>query len=208
MAINVTWDYIDETSFAAETPEAARAVAEQFVALARDPETVYEEDTSPAGLLITASECFYDANDPLQAYEAAREAQEAEGEAAPDKRVYLLDALLRTGQEAEATQLADEIRAEKLTDPLIYSFIGDSYDVVGNNHQAQVWFNRGIRMMDELIKDSDGYEPEEVAEMLEDREILILGRQLVRSEAGLEPDDLDHEALEILASHEDDEETE
>ncbi len=206
MAKKVTWDYIDETSYAAETPEAARATAEEFLAIVRDPNTEYDEDTSPAALYIAASECFYDALEPIKAYEAARDAQHAEGDVAPDKRVYLLDALLRTGQEIEGEQLADLIRDEKPQDPLVYSFIGDTYSDVDDTKQAVAWFNRGIRMMDSLIEQSTDLNLNEMAILLEDRELLILGRHVIREEAGLPKDDLDEEALEIFAAHEDDDE--
>ncbi len=202
MSTTVSWEFIDNTSFEAETPQAARAVAEQFTALARDPETVFEEDTSPAALLVAAAESWYDAGDDEAAFAVALEAQDAEGDAAPDKRVYLLDAALRTGKTGVALEIAEEIRQEKPLDPLIYSFIGESFNEVNDIHNAQVWLNRGIRMLDSLIRDSEGFDPEEVAEMLEDREILLLDRQLIRSEAGLESDELDEEALDILAYHE------
>jgi tetratricopeptide (TPR) repeat protein len=206
MPKTVTWDYIDETSFEAEKPEAARAVAKEFLALARDPETEYEDDTSPAALFISASECFYDALDPISAYEAAREAQDAEGDVAPDKRVYLIEGLLRTGQTAEADELAKAIRAERPNDPDVYSFLGDSYDAAGDLANGQRWYNMGIKMVEKIIDEEDDLDREELADVLEARELLLLGRQLIRHEAGLEPDELDEEALEILEEYDDEDE--
>lgn len=205
MPKTVTWDYIDETSYAAETPEAARAVAKDFLAIARDPATIYHDDTSPAALLVAASECFYDALDPIAAFEAAKEAQDADGEAAPDKRVYLLEGLLRTGQDAEATELADQLRAEATPDPLIYAFLGDTYDTAGQNQAGQDWYNLGIQIISGLIDDSDDLERDEVAELLEARELLVLGRQVIREDAGIPSDELDEEALELLEEYDDDE---
>jgi hypothetical protein len=142
MPKTVTWDYIDESSFKADDPQKALLIAEEFLAAARDPETFYDEDVTPAALFIAASESFYDALLPLRAYEAAREAQDAPGDAAPDKRVYLIEGLLRTGQEAEANELAKALRAEKPEDPMVYSFLGDSYDAAGDAHNAERWASR------------------------------------------------------------------
>ncbi|WGD37636.1 hypothetical protein [Lysinibacter sp. HNR] len=204
MVKTVTWDYIDETSFAAETPETARITAEKFLAIARDSHTEYGDDTSPAALYIAAAECFHDASLPRRAYEAAREAQDAEGEVAPDKRVYLLDALLRTNQQPEAQKLADTLGKENTQDPMVYSFVGETYAELHNTEQALDWFDRGIRMMDQLIDDASDLNLNELAQLLEDRELLILGRHAVREDAGLPADKLDEEALEIFAAHEED----
>jgi hypothetical protein len=203
MPKTVTWDYIDESSFKADDPEKALAVAEEFLAAARDPETFYDDDVTPAALFIAASESFYDALLPLRAYEAAREAQDAPGDAAPDKRVYLIEGLLRTGQEAEANELAKALRAEKPEDPMVYSFLGDSYDAAGDAHNAERWFDMGIEMVTKVINDADDLDRDELADAMETRELLILGRHAVRHAAGHAPDDLDEEALEILEEYDD-----
>ncbi|GAA3582959.1 hypothetical protein GCM10022198_02700 [Klugiella xanthotipulae] len=197
----MTWDYIDETSFDADTPDKAIAAAEGFLTLARDPQTRYEEDTSPAAVLISASECFYDGLEPLRAYEAAREAQDVEGEVAPDKRLYLIDALLRTGQTVEAGELAQAVWNEEILDPMVYSFLGDSYSSVNDVLAGQRWYDRGIRLIEKILEDADSFDRNELADIFESRELLLLGRQAVREDGGLPADRWDEEALEILAEY-------
>ncbi len=198
MPKTVTWDYIDETSYEADEPAKALAAALEFLSLARDGETEYDDDTSPAALFVAASECFVDADEPERSLEAALEAQDAEGEAAPDKRVYLIDALLRTGQAEEAEVISKQLLAEGPADPMVHSFLGDSYDEAGEATIAQRWFNVGIRMLDKMLEGEGDYDRDELADVLESRELLILGRLGVRERAGLPSDELDLEGLEIL----------
>jgi len=206
MPKTVTWDFIDETSYEADEPAKALAAAEEFLSLARDAETDYDDDTSPAALFVAASECFVDADEPERSLEAALEAQDAEGEAAPDKRVYLIDALLRTGASEEAEVISKQLLAEGPADPMVHLFLGDAYDGAGDATIAQRWYNVGIKMLDKMIEDESDLDREELADLMESREELILGRLDVRERQGLPSDDIDLEGLEIRAEDDGEEE--
>jgi hypothetical protein len=81
---------------------------------------------------------------------------------------------------------------------MVHSFLGDSYDEAGDATIAQRWFNVGIKMLDKMLEGESDFDRDELADVLESRELLILGRLGVRERAGLPSDELDLEGLEIL----------
>jgi predicted Zn-dependent protease len=96
-----------------------------------------------------------------------------------DPRVWLHDALLRTGRRDEATGLLRELKASRSRDPDFYTAIAESLEGQGLLGEANTWFTMGYHRCQHA----------DLPDALKD--VLLVGRLRVRREIGYPADDLD-----------------
>lgn len=120
-----------------------RAVADQLVAWARDPQP---DDVVTAKELLTRAgeqlEMVDDGQD--EALELYRRAAAAPGAADLDPRCHLLAVLLRRGDLEEAREVDRDLRRSRPTDALVYEYNAGSW-AAHDAQRALGWYNRGIR---------------------------------------------------------------
>ncbi len=88
------------------------------------------------------------AGEQAAALDLYRRAVLAPGTAPPDTRCWLHSALLTSGLVDEARQLADVLRREGPSDPMVFEVVGENFEEAGDLVQAHRWFTMGIRHLD------------------------------------------------------------
>lgn len=183
MRAPLTLGDLDELEQDAATPEQRRAAAARLAAWAEEMHPDDEEIT-PAWMLVRAADLLKAAGDPEAAVPLYRRACEAAGAAPPDARVYLHDALLRSGRTEEARALAEEIRRSRPADLDVFAFTGENYENSGDLEQAHRWYTLGVHRA--LEDGAAGFGQSVFAASL-----LLRARRRVRRALRLPPDDLD-----------------
>lgn len=176
-------DDIERLEVSARTPKAHREAAATLEAWAA--ESPPDDETSPAELLNAAAWHLEAVGDLDAALALHRRSVAARGDVPPDKRTYLHGALLRAGLQDEARQLADEVRRSAPSDPEVYAFMAENYELVGDLQQALRWMTIGLRHAELPGEDDD---PEDMGYQTV---YLLGGRRRVRQALGFPPDDLD-----------------
>jgi tetratricopeptide (TPR) repeat protein len=174
---------LDELEFEARTPEQRRTAAARLVAWAEEMHPD-DEEVTPAWMLVRAADLLKAAGDPEAAMPLYRRACASVGDAPPDARVYLHDALLRSGQAEEARALAEDIRRSHLADLDVFAFIGENYENAGDLDQAHRWYTLGVNRA--LDDGAAGFGAGVFAASQ-----LLRARRQVRRALQLPPDDLD-----------------
>lgn len=149
-----------------------------------------DDEATPAEMLVAAVWHLQQAGDHEQAVQVATAAVGAPGEAPPDVRCWLHDALVHAGRLDEAHALAGEIRRSRPTDPGVYLVIGEAYEGLGKLEEANRWFTTG-RVRLGLTSTSDA----RPSEMM----MLMGARRRVRAAQGFPPDEDDLAAAEHQA---------
>jgi predicted Zn-dependent protease len=178
-------DDVEELEFRARTADQHRAAADVLLAWAAERHPDDDEEVTPALLLVKAGEQLGFAGDPGAAVEAFRSAQTADGEVLPDVRCYLHHGLIEVGDVDGARRLADEVRRSKPTDPDVYVFLAEDYELVEDLVEANRWLNLGLRRLmaeDDELSDSQAI-------------VLLSARRRVRQALGFPPDEFDEESL-------------
>ncbi|ABW15803.1 conserved hypothetical protein [Parafrankia sp. EAN1pec] len=137
---------------------------------------VVANDTAAAGSVAAAAAAAMAADDPA-ADDATDDA--AAGVADIDPRVWLHDALVRKGDEAEATTLRAEIKSSRSTNPDVYAAVAETLAEHGRQQEALTWFTMGFHRCQDA--DVPVY-------MLH---LLLIGRRAIRRNLGFPPDELD-----------------
>lgn len=102
---------------------------------------------SRAKVLLRAGEQFQHAGDHARAVEVYRLAIEDGGEVYGDPRVYLADALLKTGDTGEALSLLAAIRDAKPDDPEVYRSVAEILYEQGDLLGAHTWSTSGADLI-------------------------------------------------------------
>lgn len=167
-----------------------RAVADTFRSWATDrDEFELEAEVSRASLFVSAGEYYLLADDLELALTMHRLAVADGGAAMPDARVYLISTLMKCKMLDEANTLADDLRATRPTDPIVYLFMGEGFEVEDQLSRAERWFNMGLGGM--MRGSVEGTEF--------DYDDLLIARRRVREAAGLSEDAMDADAATALA---------
>jgi hypothetical protein len=141
-----------------------------------------------ADFLVAAGTQLSYAGDDEAALATYREAATAAGFATPDVRCYLVDGLLRTGRGAEAREVAEAVGRDAPTDPDVFLYIGESFELAGDLPAAARWFTLGVARHQRVSG-------EDVPDVLD----LMIARRRVRQAQSLPEDDDDMYAeLELL----------
>lgn len=185
----LTYDDVEDL-VVAESPQEHEAAAQQLTRWAQ--ETHPDDGVSPAGLLAAAAEHHEQRGDTEQELEALRAAVSAEGDAPPDTRVWLHEALVRRGRLEEAQQVAAEIRRSRPCDADVYDLVGQAYEAAGELETANRWFTMGLTRLSRR-------EPGTVDDHGLRR--LALSRSRVRRELGHPPDETDALAQQQLEAY-------
>lgn len=111
--------------------------------------------------------------------DVAADESAAAGAADIDPRVWLHDALVRRGDEAEATTLRAEIKSSRSTNPDVYAAVAETLAEHGRQQEALTWFTMGFHRCQDA--DIPVY-------MLH---LLLIGRRAMRRNLGFPPDELD-----------------
>jgi tetratricopeptide (TPR) repeat protein len=144
-------------------------------------------EVNRAELLCTLAQFLgFDGEDD-RALELYRWAVEDGGFAAPDTRLYLAGALLQAGERAEADALMEAARQHNPTEPTVYAYAGEQFEMLGDLAAASRWYSTGWTRCAE----AEGASPTECT-------LLLTSRRRVRNAQGLLPDELDEIALEVL----------
>jgi tetratricopeptide (TPR) repeat protein len=176
-------DDIEMLEANARTPKAHRKAAATLEAWATESHP--DDETSPAAMLTAAAEHLQRAGDRDEALAVLRRSATAPGDVPPDKRCYLHSGLLGAGLHEEARQLAEEVRRSAPSEPDVYSFMAENYELTGDLQQALRWLTIGLRHV-ELPTDAD-----ELEEMAWQSTYLLRARRRVREALGFPPDELD-----------------
>ncbi|HWU46538.1 MAG TPA: hypothetical protein VN133_07255 [Humibacter sp.] len=169
-----------------------RTAAERFRAWATDARAYTLADgVSRAALLADAGEYFGYADDHDEAVRMFEAAIADGGPVAISPRVMLVRELFQAGRTEDAFALADELRRERSAGVTDYILLGSGFELIGENKQAQRWYAMGLRAIDSgsILASEFDYES------------LLIGRQRVRSNAGMPEDALDAAARAIMARH-------
>lgn len=190
MSEMITEDMVEELMYASNRGGTSThlAAAEALHEWSTLDATRFGDYVSAASLLVSAGEHFALGGDNDRAVQQFRLAVEANGDAPPDTRVYLLQGLLDAGFTEEAQEVADTIRRERPVDADVYVFIAESFELVGDHGRAQRWFSMGLRLADDRDVQLSEF----------DYELLLMGRRRVRQAAGMPEDVLDADAKEVL----------
>lgn len=169
----------------ARRPEQHIAAAQRLRGWAREIHP--DDEVDPAQMLVAAAWHLQQIGDHEQAVEVATLAVEASGDAPPDTRCWLHEALISAGLLDRARTLGAEIRRSRPTEPGVYLVVGESYEMIGELEEANRWFTTGrVRL--------GSTEPGSVPST----EIMMLmaARRRVRTELGFPPDEDDLAASE------------
>lgn len=191
MPRTITLADVDRAREAALTAD-PRAAAERFRSWAEDTARFrLQPELSRAALLADAGEYFGYAGDhdeSVRMFEAAI----ADGGPVPiSPRVMLVRELFQAGRTDDAFALADTLRREHPSDVTDYILLASGFELVGEDAQAQRWYAMGLRAVDSGTILASEF----------DYESLLIGRQRVRSNAGMPEDALDAAAIAVLARH-------
>jgi hypothetical protein len=181
----LTQDDVDEVVMAARSPEEHRAAAAQLEAWANQTHPA-DADVTPASLLVSAGEQLSLADDHASALRLFERAVAAEGESVPDVRCYLHNGLLQVGDTARAHRVAEEIRRSRLTDPDVYLFVGEGYELAGDLAEANRWLTLGLMKVLHQVEEDDQNELSGIGTL-----ILLAARRRVRRTLGFPPDEYD-----------------
>lgn len=179
----VSDDDIEELMFAVRTLEDHRRAAATLLAWADEEHE--DDEAEPARLLNAAAWHLEQMGEHEVGLALHRRAVAARGTVLPDARCYLHAALLKAGDEDEARQLGDEVRRAAPTDPDVYVFMGENYELAGDLRQALRWLNLGVRTLE--LPDPGGVRPSGAYAGF----VLLRARRRVREALGLPLDDLD-----------------
>jgi hypothetical protein len=176
----VTYDDIERLEASATTPATHRESAARLLAWAEEPHS--SDEAMPADLVSAAAWHLDQAGDAERALDLHRRAVTAEGTTTPDARCMLAAALFDAGRDAEARQVAEDLRR---SGPRIVDIAGmaEVFELVGDLKQAHRWVAMGLGRLD-LVADDDPLEDVEV-------ELLFNARRRVRQALGFPPDELD-----------------
>jgi len=168
------------------------AAAERFRSWAEETERfTLRPEVSRAALFADAGEYFGYAGDHTEAVRMF-EAAIADGGPVPiSPRVMLVRELFQAGRTDDGIALSDELRRERPTAVTDYILLGSGFELIGENAHAQRWYAMGLRAIDSGAIMASEF----------DYESLLIGRQRVRSNAGMPEDALDAAALAVLAQH-------
>jgi hypothetical protein len=187
----ITLDDVDRARESALTADTL-AAAERFRLWATDPHAyALGAGVSRAALLADAGEYFGYAGDHDESVRMFRAAIDDGGPVPISPRVMLVRELFQAGRTGDAFALADELRRERPADVTDYILLASGFELVGENTQAQRWYAMGLRAVDSGTIMASEF----------DYESLLIGRQRVRSNAGLPEDALDAAAIAVLAQH-------
>jgi tetratricopeptide (TPR) repeat protein len=176
-------DDIEQLQAGARSPKAHRKAAAELEAWATESHP--DDETTPAALLNAAAWHLQKAGDRDAALAVLRRSVAAPGDVVPDKRVYLHSGLLGAGLHEEARELADEVRRLAPSQPDVYAFMAENYELSGDLQQALRWLTLGLRHIDPPA------EPDDLEEMAWQSVYLLRARRRVRQTIGFPPDDLD-----------------
>ena len=176
-------DDVERLEANARTPEAHRKAAATLEEWATESHP--DDETTPAALLTAAAWHLQTAGDRDAALAVLRRSVAAPGDVPPDKRFYLHSGLLGAGLGDEARELAEEVRRSAPSQPDVYSFMAENYELSGDLKQALRWLTLGLRHV-ELPTDADDLE-----QMAWQSTYLLRARRRVRKALGFPPDDLD-----------------
>jgi hypothetical protein len=187
----ITLDDVDRARESALVGDPLTA-ADRFRAWATDTHAyALGAGVSRAALLADAGEYFGYAADHDEAVRMFEAAIADGGPVAISPRVMLVRELFQAGRTEDAFALADELRRERPADVTDYILLGSGFELIGENTQAQRWYAMGLRAIDSGSIMASEF----------DYESLLIGRQRVRSNAGMPEDTLDAAALAVMARH-------
>jgi tetratricopeptide (TPR) repeat protein len=175
-------DDLEKWEASAQTPEDHRDAAVTLVAWADEPHP--DDDVPPARLLNAAAWHLEAAGDRQPALDLHRRAVTAPGDVLPDARCYLHGALLATGRNDEAQQVADHIRRSAPKDTDVYLFVAENYELADDLRQAHRWLTMGAERIERTDRQDlpvDGFGVF----------TLLRARRRVRESLGQPVDDLD-----------------
>jgi tetratricopeptide (TPR) repeat protein len=178
----LSFDDVEELEATARTPEEHRTAAEVLAAWAEEQHPD-DHEVTPAALLSAAAWHADLAGDAEAALELHRRAAAVAGHVPPDARCYLHGALLKAGKAEDARQVADDVRRSAPTDPGVYLFIAENYELGGDLRQANRWLSIAVNRLD-LADTEDTREDFSTF-------VLLQARRRVRGALGFPLDDLD-----------------
>lgn len=186
----LTYEDVEELEAVSTTAQQHVDAAGELARAAR--ETHPDDELSPADLLVAAAFHLREVGDAEQEITTLQAAVDADGDAAPDTRVWLHGALLHAGRLEQADELATEIRRSRTSDPDVYDVVGGAYEDVGDLETAHRWLTMGLTRLSRR-------EPGTVSEEALTR--LTLSRSRVRQELGHPPDAVDELARREMEAH-------
>jgi hypothetical protein len=173
------------------------AAAARLEELADQP-ALHSAEVTRASLLVDAGEQHGLAGDweaAIRCYRQAiagsdQPAGQAAGPQGLDPRVWLHDALLRTGQLDEAAALLRDLKTSRSKDPDLYAAVAESLEAQGLLADAHTWFTMGYHRCQHA----------QVPDFMMD--LLLVGRRRLRARLGYPVDDLDTLAEQHLSASE------
>ncbi|MBL7502344.1 tetratricopeptide repeat protein [Frankia sp. CNm7] len=181
----LTDDDVDQIVIKAAGDGRHNAAAARLEELAEKPE-LHAGEINRASLLVDAGGQHGLAGDWDAAIRCYQEAIAAGDCQRTDPRVWLHDALLRTGRPDEASGLLRELKAVRSQDPDLYAAVAESLEMHGLLADAHTWFTMGYHRCENA----------DVPEFMLD--LLLVGRRRVRHSLGYPTDELDELADDYL----------
>lgn len=178
-----------EMGYAEAEGEQLLPLAEQLVDLAADPHPA--DGHSPSGLLSLAGQYYVDAGDFEKAESVLRQALAVYDGGGLDPRCFLVDLMLEAGRVEEAMATDNELRKTRPSDLVAYMVMGNSW-ADHDQRRAMGWVNRGL----DLAERTGQQEESSYA-------LLCVTRFHLRQDQGLDVDEYDEIALDVLAEAED-----
>jgi hypothetical protein len=196
----LTEDDVDQIVMKAAGDRRHGAAAARLEELADRPE-LHGAEVTRASLLVDAGGQHGLAGDwdaAIRCYRQAvadsdqppRQAGGPQGHLGLDPRVWLHDALLRTGQLDEAAALLRDLKTNRSKDPDLYAAVAESLEAQGLLADAHTWFTMGYHRCQHA----------QVPDFMMD--LLLVGRRRLRARLGYPVDDLDTLAEQRLSSSE------